>query len=241
MSSATPGAGPTTTSTASPAKPSPIPTPAALTAAVTTYTYDVASRLTKVTDALGNDTDYTYNNRNFVTQIQRPDPDGAGSLGRPTSTYDTTRWARYRGRRRRSSDQPVTIPTTMPAGSPASPARFFITGPLTYDNLGRVTKRTDVGTGGDYRYVKQTYNSRSWVTSTILSVPATGTLVDGPTTTFTYDAAGQIASATDPRGHTTALGYNDAGRQTKITLPDPDGASAGLVSPVIQFGLRQHW
>ena len=43
--------------------------------------------MTSETDPAGNDTDYTYSVRNWLTKITLPDPDGAGSLGRPEIEY----------------------------------------------------------------------------------------------------------------------------------------------------------
>ena len=61
--------------------------------------------------------------------------------------------------------------------------------------------------------------------------------VGAPTvTTLTYTAAGQLASVTDPLGHTTAYVYDSLGRQIETVQPDPDGPSAGR--PRLARGLR---
>ncbi len=58
-----------------------------LTSPVTSYTYNAASRVTKVTDALSNYTQYAYNANGALTTVTQMDPDGAGSLTSPVTTY----------------------------------------------------------------------------------------------------------------------------------------------------------
>jgi RHS repeat-associated protein len=54
----------------------------------TTFARDGQGRVTSVTDAQSNVTNYTYDYySNLLTQTD-PDPDGAGPLGRPVTTYD---------------------------------------------------------------------------------------------------------------------------------------------------------
>ena len=51
----------------------------------------------------------------------------------------------------------------------------------------------------------------------------------GLVTRFTHNS--HLTSITDPGGGVTALEYDNLGRQTKLTQPDPDGAGA-LTSPI---------
>ena len=55
--------------------------------AQTSFAYNAVNLLVQETDALGQATDYTYNSRGWLTDKDLPDPDGAGPLGRPSSTY----------------------------------------------------------------------------------------------------------------------------------------------------------
>jgi RHS repeat-associated protein len=211
----------------------------AYTAAVTTYAYNANGWLTETIDALGNDTDYTYNSRGWVTEIERPDPDGAGSLARSESTYsyDNVGNVTQEGRTQYTGGG-VIARVYDDAGRLTS-----VTGPIsgvgaryTYDNLGRVTQETEtIATSTDYAYVKYQYNSRGWVTRSIQADPTNAFLVDGPATDFTYDAAGRLLTVTDPRGYVSSYAYDQRGLTTSVTAADPDGASAGLVSPITTY------
>jgi len=58
-----------------------------LTAPVTQYVYDYASRLYSMTDPAGRQTLYEYDPLGRRTKVTEPDPDGAGPLPRPLSTF----------------------------------------------------------------------------------------------------------------------------------------------------------
>ncbi|MDZ4852594.1 MAG: RHS repeat-associated core domain-containing protein [Pirellulaceae bacterium] len=49
-----------------------------------------------------------------------------------------------------------------------------------------------------------------------------------------YDAAGNVSAIVDENGHRTLFQYDQLNRPTRITEPDPDGASP-LTSPITQF------
>jgi YD repeat-containing protein len=53
----------------------------------TTFEYDSIGRRTGITDELGQKTTLAYNNRNLVTSVTAPDPDGAGPLTAPVTSY----------------------------------------------------------------------------------------------------------------------------------------------------------
>lgn len=74
----------------------------------------------------------------------------------------------------------------------------------SYDGAGRVTRITDAnGINTD-----MTYTPRGWLATRS---------VDGATTTFGYDAMGDVASVTDPSGIATTFTYDAAHRLTDIT------------------------
>ena len=56
----------------------------------------------------------------------------------------------------------------------------------------------------------------------------------GHTTTDAYDDAGRLKSSTDANGHTTSYTYDDANRVLTETGPDPDGAGP-LAAPVTTY------
>ncbi|MCL4207913.1 MAG: hypothetical protein KJ000_35960, partial [Pirellulaceae bacterium] len=55
-----------------------------------------------------------------------------------------------------------------------------------------------------------------------------------PQWTYTYDAAGQRLTETDPLGRTSSYQYDALGRVVEYTLPDPDGAGP-LAAPVYAY------
>ena len=67
---------------------------------------DAIGQLTKVTDDLGNATDYEYNNRGWLTKVKHPDPDGAGPLSRPEDTYGYDAAGRLTSRGMLAADLP---------------------------------------------------------------------------------------------------------------------------------------
>ena len=147
--------------------------------------------------------------------MQRPDPDGAGSLTRPTSTYIYNDVGQLTSEGKPSYIGNGAVQRTYDdAGrltSMSGPVSGYVVN-YTLDNLGRVTKETTQMSGGtDYSYVKYAYNSRGWVTSSTPIHPTASPVIDGTATTYAYDAAGQLTSTTDARGYTTAYAYDARG------------------------------
>ena len=56
-----------------------------------------------------------------------------------------------------------------------------------------------------------------------------------PTTTTTYDAAGNVLTVMDPDGNVTSYKYDGIGRKTEVVGAAPDGTSGSLPSPVITY------
>ena len=59
--------------------------------------------------------------------------------------------------------------------------------------------------------------------------------IGAPTTRYTYDAAGQLTSETDPAGNVTQYEYDALGRVTNIIEADPDGAAGPQTNPVTTY------
>ncbi|WP_426702618.1 RHS repeat-associated core domain-containing protein [Rhodanobacter sp. Col0626] len=79
-----------------------------------------------------------------------------------------------------------------------------LTSYTSYDGAGRVTRITDANGVN----IDMTYTPRGWLATRI---------VGGATTTFGYDAMGDVTSINDPSGVTTTFTYDAAHRLTDIT------------------------
>lgn len=84
----------------------------------------------------------------------------------------------------------------------------------TVDSYGRVTQVSQVGVDGSNRtLISKTYNAQQLLSSVVDA--------RGSTSSFGYDAAGNLRSWTDGLGRTTAYANHDVhGRPTRITRPD---------------------
>ncbi|WP_443156296.1 LamG-like jellyroll fold domain-containing protein [Nonomuraea sp. KM88] len=154
-------------------------------------------------------------------------------------------------------DRGLAVATTEPRGNVAGADKDAYTTEMRYDALGRLTETTGpqvkvekAGTAGDarptVRFGYDVLGAKTHETDaegrTVTSVfdkagrltsqkapsytPPGGTALT-PATSLTYDAAGQLTSTTDPRGHTTTFEYDRLGRQVRVTDPAPDGQQGG--------------
>ena len=183
----------------------------------TTYTYDAAGNKLTATDPLGNTTSYAYDNRNELSSMTGPDPDGNGPLQAPQTsyTYDV------------AGDQ---LSLTDPLGHTTTKTYdrnkrlASVTTPLgektayTYDangNLATVVDPRGNATGAnpaDYR-TSYTYDADGRQLTTTDPLGHT-------TTTNVYDAVGNLTSVTDGNGHQTTKTYDSQNRLTSVTAPD---------------------
>ncbi|WP_386065396.1 RHS repeat-associated core domain-containing protein [Tahibacter sp. UC22_41] len=204
------------TNPTSPAASKAAASPAA--ACTQTWTYDSESNVLTQIDRRGITTTNTYDRENrLLTQakagltlqtVQR-DPDGnvqrqTDALGRPVaSTYD-------KANRKLSEDR-----------SGLAIDRW------TYTPLGDVATHTDA----DGRTTTNTYTARRFLATESLAGETSRYTYDGSghrttqerpngpgsTWTYAYDAAGNLASVTDPDDHATAFGYDANNNRTRIT------------------------
>ncbi len=165
-------------------------------APVTAYVYDKVGNLLSETDPLGHESDYVYDSRN--RHVQTTDPE----LGVTSYTYDAAG---------------NTLSLTDPDDNTTS---------WTYDNLNRVTAETDPlshstlyqydadgevtqKTDRDGRVTQYVYDNVGDLTAELWK--------DGSTTVrtigYTYDAAGEMLSPSDPSASYT-YAYNNLGRVT---------------------------
>ncbi|MFI5676910.1 LamG-like jellyroll fold domain-containing protein [Streptomyces cellulosae] len=209
----------------------------------TTYGYNRAGDVTSVTDGAGNTTRYSYdfqgNQQKTIladgtwTQTDynaSGDPattsgydvlgnkvwgtsqsyDGVGNLTAATDANGhTTRFTYDAAGTITQEVQPVDATTS-------------ITTSFGYDAAGNRTRFTD-GRGNSWRY---TYTPWGQQEKIIEPTTARYTSAADSTTTFAYDADGQMTSATLPGGVTTALTYDVNGQLKAMSGADADAATA---------------
>lgn len=221
------------------------------TGAVTTYAYDGAGRMNRVTDALGQpQVQNTYDSSGRV--VSQLDPLGNVSTFAWTSTSTTASatmtdasgatWTdvysgnvlQYSdtpaGRLRHSYDAALNPIGVASASAPGSDANWWRS---AYDGAGRPVALAAPGdvSGDTWAYdgagqlTDHTDGRGNRTTYTYDSGGhlLTTTFADGAVETRTYTGAGQVASVVDPTGATTTYGYDSAGNMTSTT--DPTGAT----------------
>lgn len=189
-----------------------------------TYEYDAAHRLTAMEDALGNRIEYTLDAMGNRVKEEVFGPAGAlirrqereyNQLNRLVADINGV------GDRTAYAYDAVGNRTgvTDPAGNPTA---------YTYDALDRLTKITDA-LGGVTRYAYDPLDHLTRVTdprgvTTTYDYNAFGDVLavhspDAGTTTYSYDKAGNRITQTDARGITATYTYDAANRLTAIDYP----------------------
>jgi len=190
----------------------------------TTRTYDDAGNELTVTDAKGRVSSYAYDDANRVVSETRPDPDGAGPLPAPLTsyTYDdvgnklsqtdplgrTTRFA-YDGANRLVS---TTAPDPDGVGPQEAPTTTH-----TYDangNLASVVEPRGNLQGANLDDFRTLYGYDAAGRQLTTTDPL------GHVTTNAYDLVGNHVSVRDANNHVTAYGYDAAGHIVSVTAPD---------------------
>ena len=203
------------------------------------YTYYATGQLKSEEDPLGNKTSYDYDDLGRLEAITEADPDGSGSLSSPVTsyTYDAA------GQLTSETDplgnitsydyddlgrlETITAPDPDGAGPLSSPLTSY-----TYDAAGQLKSQTDAlgnGTGYDYDALGRL------ISTTLPDADGDADTTDDiPVFNYTYDAAGNLKTETDPLMNVTSYDYDDLGRLVKTTLPDPDPTIAGDI-PVFEY------
>ena len=184
--------------------------------------YDAVGNVLITTDPLGRRTITTYDTMNRPLAVQSPRPDVAAAMPVTTFRYDAvgrlmsttdplghTSWRQYDSAGRVTA---VTDALGIGAGDPLHTTR------TEYDLAGRVTAVTDqLGRRTDYVY-DNLGRKRAML------APDFG--AGRPTTSFGYDAAGNLRYVTDPRGaaagdasFTTWTFYDGLNRTTAVVDP----------------------
>jgi len=174
---------------------------------VTTIAYNSNYRIASVTDANNHSTSYQYNDAGQVTTQTNPDNTtrtfvyGTNKVVSVTNELGYTGTYTYDGFGRIvSSTDPLGRVTTYAYGSPTNPHPTSVTMP-----------------GGK---VKAASYTPAWQYETSTITEGYGT-ADAATTTYGYDAVGNVIGVTDPRGETTIIDYD--ARNRKVAAQDPAG------------------
>ena len=191
---------------------------------VTTFAYS-GGLLSTVTDNASRVTTIGHDSQGRITTVTRPDPDGAGSLTSPVTTYG------YSGTTRKL----VTI--TDPLSHAAT---------VAYDYLGLFDQITAADGGVQKldpyqsRGIPASGTGTSGTPATPYLPNSTGNLYSVYTDQLNqvskaiYNSFGQFTTIINPLSFTTTAVRNSNGLVTQLTLPDPDGAGS-KVSPVWNY------
>ena len=203
--SAPPGVSPGSTCPTSPASP---------VAGATNYFWDSTGEMTAVVDPLGNTTNYGYYSNGLLCDVAQPTVTGTVSCTSPPTgstfyTYDTYAYGSYGNLASRVTAYGTSSQTTASATYDADnemltslPGDGNVGGP----NTAYQTTYTYDGTNGVGRLMSMT-------------APLSRT------TSYTYDALGNVLTATDPAGVTTAT--YDADARTCWSLRGTSNATCG--------------
>jgi RHS repeat-associated protein len=180
----------------------------------TTYTYDSQGRQYQVTDVRNGTTTYGYNNADLVTSVTTPNPGTLGASPQTTLTYynpmlQATNVVQPDGTSVVSTYL-LTGELGLQSGSRTYPVAY------SYDYAGRMNIMTNwsgFSTLAGARVTIWNYDQyRGWLTSKAYD--------DGHGPSYTYTAAGRLASRIWARGVTTSYVYDNAGSLTNITYSD---------------------
>jgi RHS repeat-associated protein len=183
---------------------------------VTSFTYDANGNQLTMTDAKGNATTYEYDANNRRTRIQFPDGTTAATsydaLGRSVATTDqagnTTRFD--------YNEVGLLVKVTDALGQTTT---------FAYDEVGNRVSQTDANN----RTTTFEYDPAGRRVRRVLPL--------GMAERLAYDAAGNVVSRTDFRGRTTTFAYDAENRLIGRT-PDPSLGQAGVTYTYTATGQR---
>ena len=184
------------------------------------FAYDQRGNLVSKADGNGNITAFGYDALGRKTSETPPDPDGAGPLPAPATSYrydaagNLVMTVLHNGRATRVAFDRMqrAVKTARPDGG------YTLT---TYDAAGNVATQTDAA-GRLTRFVSDGRNRQVAVV-----------LPDGTTERTRFDGGGRVVAATDRAGGTTTFTFDRLGRRLSETAPAPVAGGAG---PVTRYG-----
>ncbi|MEU4328977.1 LamG-like jellyroll fold domain-containing protein [Nonomuraea dietziae] len=185
---------------------------------VSAYVYNKVGQVTRETIENGSQdlvSELAYDDRGLVTAITNPR--GTVSGANPADFIMNLRYDAF-GRLIESVAPPVQVDKAGNATTarPTSLVGYNTSGDKTHtkDSEGRTATVAFDKAGRPVSTTAPTYT------------PPGGTPIT-PTTSNTYDKAGQLLSTTNARGYVTGFEYDQLGRQMRTTDPAPEGQSPG--------------
>jgi YD repeat-containing protein len=175
------------------------------------YTYDSVGRLTRITNANGDYTDFAWANGSRPSQLTTTytnPSSGLSSLTRVRYAWDS---------QNRLTGATVDL---SPEDSSVTDGRTYVTS-YTYDGTSmRVASISQ--SDGSLLQIGYTLVGADYRVSTLTQTVASGVT---RVTNFSYNTATRTTTITDPAGNVTSLSYDAANQLTQITYP-PDGTGA---------------
>ena len=202
--------------------------------ATTEYEYDEAGNMSAEIDPLGRRTDYEYDNLDRLIRMEQVDPEGEN----PTTlyTYNAQRSAAHRDRSARQRDE-LYLRCDGPARNHhrARPRRRGATEQPAHELHVRLRRAISRPEKDELENITSYDYDKLGRLETITAPDPDGAgPLSSPLTSYTYDAAGNLESETDPLENVTSYDYDKLGRLETITAPDPDGAGP-LSSPLTSY------
>jgi RHS repeat-associated protein len=225
----------------------------------TTYVYDKANNLTRVTDPENKSTDYTYNGHNNLITQTSPDTGTTkltyNAMGNVVTKFDAANRCslttydnlhRTTAIRYFASTNATTNTAAGCAAATTATTTVEETHATTYDSItatlggpggkGRITRISDATGRVDYVY---NLNGRLTSKTTVL----TGATNPNDVVTYSYNASGQMTAMTTPSGQTLTYVYGapTSGNPGKVTGIQVNGIDVIKGSVYAPFGPNGGW